>query len=333
MDSIINSQHRSEMCHQSGAVLRASNQLCPPCLCGTGSPSKQVTSPPSCLESEENENYEEDVDHSFMISTPSLFTQSKIKSEDNKKILPSTLTEPDGPATSNQDDYTKSIATPPYPHQSSSLEQRPINSPYLSPNYSENETESETYHGVRYTAYSVASSKLSSTQESLPSLIIKARQESRPTKSESKSAEDCVPSNTFDCDNLISNIVITTCQKTGKENCKFYGNAEELERLIKHVLKLEGNWSITKDPHNHKIFKTDSASISWWNSTKTLSISEKKEDDLRKTLRFLCPIKCQENNKDSDPQTKLLTSYRPPVTFQMTNPMCNQILPVDTIRK
>ena len=123
-------------------------------------------------------------------------------------------------------------------------------------------------------------------------------------KSESKSAEDCVSSNTFDCDNLISNIAITTCQKTGKENCKFYGNAEELERLIKHVLQLEGNWSITKDPRNHKIFKTDSASISWWNSTKRLSISGKKEDDLRKTLRSLCPIKFQENNKDSDPQNK-----------------------------
>ena len=304
MDSIINSQHRSEMCHQSGAVLRASDQLCPPCWCGTGSPSKQVISPPSCLESEENENHEQDVDHSFRFSTPSMFTQSKIESEDNKKILPSTLTEPDGPATSNQEDYTKSITTPPYPHQSSSLEQRPINPPHLSPNYSENETESETYHGVRYTAYSVAGSKLSSTQDSLPSLIIKAIQESRPTKSESKSAEDCVSSNTFDCDNLISNIAITTCQKTGKENCKFYGNAEELERLIKHVLKLEGNWSITKDLHNHKIFKTDSASISWWNSTKTLSISGKKEDDLRKTLRSLCPFKCQENNKDSDPQNK-----------------------------
>ena len=125
-----------------------------------------------------------------------------------------------------------------------------------------------------------------------------------PTKSESKSAEDCISSNTFDCDNLISNIAITTCQKTGKENCKFYGNAEELERLIKHVLKLEGNWSITKDPHNHKIFKTDSASISRWISTKTLSISGEKEDDLRKTLRFLCPIKFQENNKYSDSQNK-----------------------------
>ena len=197
-------------------------------------------------------------------STPlgSLFTQSKIESEDNKKILPSTLTEPDGPATSNQEDYTKSIATPPHPHQSSPLEQRPINASHLSPNYSENETESATYHGIAYTAYSVASSKLSSTQDSLPSLIIKARQENRPTKSESKSAEDCISSNTFDCDNLISNIAITTCQKTGKENYKLYGNAEELERLIKHVLKLDGNWSITKDPHNHKIFKTGSASIS-----------------------------------------------------------------------
>ena len=215
-----------------------------------------------------------------------------------KRYHRSTLTEPDGPTISNQEDYTKSIATLPHPHQSSSLEQRPINSPHLSSNYSENETESETHHGIAYTTYSVASSKLSSTQDSLPSLIIKARQENRPTKSESKSAEDCISSNTFDRDNLISNIAITTCQTTCKENCKFYGNAEELERLIKHVLKLEGNWSITKDPHNHKIFKTDSTSISWWNSTKTSSISGKKEDDLRKTLRSLCP------NKDSDPQNK-----------------------------
>ena len=182
--------------------------------------------------------------------------------------------ESDGPATRNQEDHTKPIATPPHPHQSSSLEQRPINSPHLSPNCSENETELETYHGITYAAYSVAGSKLSSTQDNLPSLIIKARQEIMP-KSESTSAKDCISSNILDCDNLISDIAITTCQKNGKENCKFYGNAKELERLILHVLKLEGNWSITKDPHSHKIFKTDSASISWWNSTKTLSISGK----------------------------------------------------------
>ena len=118
------------MCDQSEAVLRASNQLlCLSRQCGTGSPSRQVTSPPSCLESEENENHEEDVDHSLRFSTPSLFTCSKIESEDNK-ILPLTLTESDGPATRNQEDYTKPIATPPHPHQSSSLEQRPINSPH-----------------------------------------------------------------------------------------------------------------------------------------------------------------------------------------------------------
>ena len=100
MDSIINSQHCSEMSHQSGAVLRASDQLCPPCWCRTGRPSKQVTSLPCCLESEENENHEEGVDHSFRFPTPSLFTQSKIESEDNKKILPLTLTEPDALQTS-----------------------------------------------------------------------------------------------------------------------------------------------------------------------------------------------------------------------------------------
>ena len=180
-----------------------------------------------------------------------------------------------------------------------------INSPHLSPNYSENETESATYHGIAHTAYSVASSKLSSTQDSLPSLIIKARQENRPTKSESKPAEDCISSNTFDCDNLISNIAITTCQKTGKESCKFYGNAEELERLIKHVLKLEGNWSITKDPHNHKILKQTTPPSAGGIAPKRYPFLRKKEDDLRKTLRSLCPIKFQENNKDSDPQNKV----------------------------
>ena len=129
------------------------------------------------------------------------------------------------------------------------------------------------------------------------------RNEGRPTKP--ASAEYCASSNNIlDHDNLISNITITTCQRTGKENWKFYDNAEELERLIKHVLKLEGNRSITKDPHNHKIFKRDNASISWWNSTKTLSISGKREDDLRKTLRSLYPIKSQDNNKDSYSQNK-----------------------------
>ena len=158
------------------------------------------------------------------------------------------------------------------------------------------------YQGTTYTTYSVASSKLSSTQDNLTPLIIKVRQENGPTKP--IFADDCVCSNILDCDNLISNIAITTCQKTGKENCKFYGDAEELQTLIKHVLKLEGNWSTTKDLHNHKIFKTDNASISWWNSNKTLFNSGKKEDDLHKTIRSLCPIKSQENNKDSDSQKK-----------------------------
>ena len=69
--------------------------------------------------------------------------------------------------------------------------------------------------------------------------------------------------------------------KTGKEHCKFNGNPEELDSFLKSVLKLKGNWSQTKNPLNHKISKTEYAAISWWKSTKTLSVSGKCEDDIR----------------------------------------------------
>ena len=55
---------------------------------------------------------------------------------------------------------------------------------------------------------------------------------------------------------------------------------------------------------DQKNFKTDNAYIGWWNSTKTLSISGKRKDDFRKTLRSLYPIKSQESNKDSDSQNR-----------------------------
>ena len=56
---------------------------------------------------------------------------------------------------------------------------------------------------------------------------------------------------------------------------------------MEHALKLEDSWSQTKDSENHKIFKADNAAISWWNSTKTLSISGKRENQIRKQLKAL----------------------------------------------
>ena len=75
------------------------------------------------------------------------------------------------------------------------------------------------------------------------------------------------------------------CPRTGKESCRFFGSPPEFTDLMEYALKLEGSLSQTKDPENHKIFKADNAEISWWNSTKTLSISEKRENKIRKQLK------------------------------------------------
>ena len=66
---------------------------------------------------------------------------------------------------------------------------------------------------------------------------------------------------------LMIRITFNTCPRTGKESCKFFGSLTEFTDLLEHALKLEGSWSQTKDPENHKIFKADNAAISWWNST------------------------------------------------------------------
>ena len=86
---------------------------------------------------------------------------------------------------------------------------------------------------------------------------------------------------------LMIKITFNACPRTGKESCKFFGSPTEFTDLMEHALKLEGNWTQTKDPENHKIFKADNAAISWWNSTKTLSISGKRENDIRKQLKAL----------------------------------------------
>ena len=54
-------------------------------------------------------------------------------------------------------------------------------------------------------------------------------------------------------------------------------------------MKLDGIWKPTKDPNNHKIFKCDIASISWWDSTKTISVSGKGETEIRDQLKQLIP--------------------------------------------
>ena len=75
------------------------------------------------------------------------------------------------------------------------------------------------------------------------------------------------------------------CPRTRKESCRFFGSPPEFTDLMEYALKLEGSLSQTKDPENHKIFKVDNAEISWWNSTKTLSISGKRENKIRKQLK------------------------------------------------
>ena len=82
-------------------------------------------------------------------------------------------------------------------------------------------------------------------------------------------------------------IAFNTCPRTGKESCKFFGSPTEFTDLMEHALKLEDSWSQTKDPENHQIFKADNAAISWWNSTKTLSISGKRGNEIRKQLKAL----------------------------------------------
>ena len=82
-------------------------------------------------------------------------------------------------------------------------------------------------------------------------------------------------------------ITFNTCPRTGKESCKLFGSPTEFTDFMEHALKLEGSWTQTKDPENHKIFKADNAAISWWNSTKTLSISRKRENEIRKQLKAL----------------------------------------------
>ena len=90
--------------------------------------------------------------------------------------------------------------------------------------------------------------------------------------------------NSVSQDNTSSMIKITfnTCPRTGKESCQFFVSPTEVTDLMEHAFKLEDNWTQAKDPENHKIFKADNAAISWWNSTKTLSISGKRENDIHK---------------------------------------------------
>ena len=88
--------------------------------------------------------------------------------------------------------------------------------------------------------------------------------------------------------NVSSLLTFTICPRSGKENFKFHGSYMELD-LIEKEIKLDGIWKPTKDPNNHKIFKFDIASISWWDSTKTISVSGKSETDIRDQLKQLIP--------------------------------------------
>ena len=137
--------------------------------------------------------------------------------------------------------------------------------------------------------------------------------EPRPIATNKPSAEI----NLIDHTKLVSYIAFNKCSQTGKEHCKFIGNAEELDSFLKSVLKLKGNWSQTKDPLNHKIFKTGYAAISWWKSTKTLSVSGKCEDDIRQQLKSLSSnAKSQKSSKKTLVHiniTKLQMIIRPPL--------------------
>ena len=86
----------------------------------------------------------------------------------------------------------------------------------------------------------------------------------------------------------------------------------ELIDLIEEEMKLDGIWKSTKDPNNHRIFKCDIASISWWDSTKTISESRKAETDIRDQLkRLILKIKIDPpvRSPQSEP-TKLIQRLR-----------------------
>ena len=133
------------------------------------------------------------------------------------------------------------------------------------------------------------------SQGHLPSCMEKAdvtdRQEQRPKKVPKvvirRDQIKDIYSVSQDNTSLMIKITFSTCPRTGKESCKFFGSPTEFTDLMEHALKLEGNWTQTKDPENHKIFKTDNAAISWWNSTKILSISGKRENDIHKHLKAM----------------------------------------------
>ena len=109
---------------------------------------------------------------------------------------------------------------------------------------------------------------------------------------------------------LKSYIKINSCPKTGRKLCRFNGTAEQFNDFIIEILKLKGSWSLTRDPSNHKIFKAEGATISWWFSTKTLSVSGKQEEAIRNQIRSLVaypepsskPATQEETNKSPEPE-------------------------------
>ena len=79
---------------------------------------------------------------------------------------------------------------------------------------------------------------------------------------------------------------LTVNKKSGKDRFKFHGNVEELKEFVKFVLNVEGQWNIGKDT-NLNLFRSECKQlvINFWKSTKTVTLSGKKEGQMREKIK------------------------------------------------
>ena len=246
-------------------------------------PGSEPPAPPSCFIQTED-NKEEEIDQSFRFSTPSLFGRSSCQVTPNNLGLFNTPQVPqeDPPQLSRPKE--RLVRPRPDPGLASTeksyLTKEPQQKTSASNNAElENDTDTPYITSEVQPQDNPLSLKLKiklrpETTALQPSPLLSCTvtdtaTEHRPIATNKPSAEIKL----IDHTKLVSYIAFNKCSKTSKEHCKFNGNAEELDSLLKSVLKLKGNWSQTKDPLNHKIFKSEYAAISWWKSTKTLSVS------------------------------------------------------------
>ena len=266
----------------------------PSCLPGTEPPA-----PPSCFIQTEDDN-EEEIDQSFRFSTPSLFGRSSCQfTPNNLGLFNTPQVSQEDPSQLSRPKVKERLVRPrPNPGLASTEKS------YLTKEPQQKTSENNDAELVNDTDTTYITSEVQPQDNPLSlKLKIKLRPETTAlqpspllsctvadTATEPRTIATNKPSaeiNLIDRTKLVSYIAFTKCSKTGKEHCKFNGNAEELDSFLKSVLKLKGNWSQTKDSLNHKIFKSEYATISWWKSTKTLSVSGKCEDYIRKQLKSL----------------------------------------------